>query len=64
MDVIYSVSLMGTGEDKLCWILAKNRGFEVSSFFFFFFLLINNGTVLIKNPGTPRVYMDNSTSNA
>ena len=26
-------------------------------------VLINNGIVLIKSPGTPGVYMDNSTSN-
>ena len=28
-----------------------------------FFFLINNGIVLIKRPGTPGVYMDNSASN-
>ena len=31
--------------------------------FFFFFFLINNGIVLIKSPGKPGVYMENSTSN-
>lgn len=32
MDVIYGVSLRAIGEDKKCWMPAKSRGFEVSSY--------------------------------
>ena len=31
-DVIYGVSLRGIGEDKMCWTLAKSKGFEVSNY--------------------------------
>ena len=33
LDVIYGVLLRGIGEDRMCWILAKSRGFEVSSYY-------------------------------
>jgi len=33
MDVMYGVSLRGIGEDKICWIIRKRRGFEVSSYY-------------------------------
>ena len=33
LDVIYGVSLRGIGEDKICWMLAKSRGFEVSRYY-------------------------------
>ena len=32
-NVIYGVSLRGIGEDKMCWTLAKSKGFEVSSYY-------------------------------
>ena len=33
MDIIYGVSVMGGGEDNMCWQPAKSRGFEVSSYY-------------------------------
>ena len=33
MDSIYAVSLRGVGEDKICWIPTKRRGFEVQSYY-------------------------------
>ena len=32
-NVIYGASLRGIGEDKMCWTLAKSKGFEVSSYY-------------------------------
>ena len=31
MDVIYGVPLRGSGENKMCWMPTKRRGFEVSN---------------------------------
>lgn len=33
MDLIYSRLVKGDGLDKLCWRLAKSRGFEVCSYY-------------------------------
>ena len=33
MDIIYGVSVMGGGEDNMCWQPAKSRGFEVSNYY-------------------------------
>ena len=33
MDIIYGVSVMGGGEDNMCWQPAKSRGFEVSLYY-------------------------------
>ena len=32
-NVIYGVSLRGICENKMCWTLAKSKGFEVSSYY-------------------------------
>ena len=33
MESIHGVPSRGVGEDKICWMLAKKRGFEVSSYY-------------------------------
>ena len=32
MDSIYSTSVKGSREDKICWILAKKKGFGISGY--------------------------------
>ena len=41
LDVIHGVSLRGIGEDKKCWMPAKSRGFEVSSYHWALFGVCN-----------------------
>ena len=36
MDIVYSSKVRGVGPDKVCWKLARNGGFEVSSFYLSF----------------------------
>ena len=35
LDLIYSTPLNGEGHDKLCWKLARNKGFKVREYYFF-----------------------------
>lgn len=32
MDSIYNTSVKGSREDKICWILAKKKGFGISGY--------------------------------
>ena len=45
LDVIYGVSLRGIGEDKKCWMPAKSRGFEVSSYHWALFGVCNQSSL-------------------
>ena len=33
METIYGSPIKGLGEDKMCWILSKNKGFLVSDYY-------------------------------
>lgn len=33
IDSIYGTPMKGSGEDKICWIVAKKKGFEVSGYY-------------------------------
>ena len=40
MDIVYSASVNGSGEDKLCWKPDKNKGFTASGYYK---ILLGNG---------------------
>ena len=37
MEIVYSSKVWGVGPDKVCWKLARSRGFKVSSFYLSFY---------------------------
>ena len=37
MEIVYSSEVRGVGPDKVCWKLARSRGFKVSSFYLSFY---------------------------